>query len=254
MNENNDTRHAEFSGVLIIIPAFNEAASIGAVLDEIATDMPEADVLVVDDCSTDGTLDVVRKYRKNGVRYISHVFNMGYAIAIQTGYKYAYRHGYEYVLQMDADGQHIAKEARKLYEAQRAGDADIIIGSRYMVDMGYPAPLARRIGTKMFEWAIKVSCGKRICDPLSGFQCLNRKVISRYSKLGGVPEFPDANLILEMIRNGFTVKEVPVRMRLREAGESMHGGILKPIKYMFGMMYEIFFIALSSSKQSERKS
>ena len=82
---------------------------------------------------------------------------------------------------------------------------------------------------------IKLFCKKEITDPLSGFQCLNKKVIERYSKMGNYPEFPDANLVIEMLLNGYKIEEVSTRMRLRESGENMHGGIIKPIKYMINM-------------------
>ena len=108
--------------------------------------------------------------------------------------------------------------------------------------MGYPCPLFRRIGTKMFEWIIQCFCYQRIVDPLSGFQCLNRRGIRKYSKMGEYPEFPDANLVIDMLMNNYKIVEVPVKMRLRENGESMHGGIIKPIKYMINMFYTIFFI------------
>ena len=126
------------------------------------------------------------------------------------------------------------------------GENDIIIGSRYLVDMGYPCPFFRKIGTKMFSFLILLFCRKKIKDPLSGFQCLNKDVIKRYSKIGGYPEYPDANLVIEMLLEGYKIKEVPVKMRLREAGESMHGGIIKPIKYMIEMFYAIIIIMIKN--------
>ena len=138
---------------------------------------------------------------------------------------------------MDADGQHIASEAEKLYKEIEKSNVDIVIGSRYLKNMGYPCPLFRRIGTKLFEGLIKIFCGVKIADPLSGFQCLNRNVIEYYSGVGNYPEYPDAGLVIEMLLKGYKIKEVPVKMRLRESGESMHSGILKPIKYMITQFY-----------------
>ena len=229
--------------VLFVIPAYNEEDNIGKVLDEIKENVDFADVVVINDCSKDRTRDIVID---KGVHCIDGIFNLRYAWAVQTGIKYAYHNGYDYVIQFDADGQHIAAEALKLLEAAKKGDADIVIGSRYIKDMGYPCPLFRRIGTRIFEWFIKIFCHKRIADPLSGFQCLNKKVIERYSKIGAYPEFPDANLVIEMLLAGYKIKEVPVKMRLRETGESMHGGIIKPIKYMINMFYTIFFIIIQN--------
>lgn len=229
--------------ILFVIPAYNEADNIDKVLNEIKKDAPFADVVVINDCSKDNTEKVVIK---NGVKCITGIFNLKYAWAVQTGLKYAYQNNYDYVIQFDADGQHIASEAIKLYEKSKKTDADIVIGSRYLVNMGYPCPFMRRIGTKWFEHLIKLFCHQKIVDPLSGFQCLNKNVIARYSKMGKYPEFPDANLIIEMLLSGYKIVEVPVKMRLRENGESMHGGIIKPIKYMINMFYTIVFIIVQN--------
>ena len=237
--------------VLFVIPAYNEEENIEKVLKEIKKDVSFADILVINDCSKDRTSSIVKE---NDVKCIDGIFNMRYAWAVQTGIKYAYQNNYDYVIQFDADGQHIAKEAEKLLKTLKEEDADIVIGSRYLKDMGYPCPLFRRIGTKLFEFLIKICCKKRIADPLSGFQCLNRRVIEKYSKMGNYPEFPDANLVIEMLMEGYKIVEVPVKMRLREAGESMHGGIIKPIKYMIDMVYTIFFIVIQNSFNKKKVS
>lgn len=231
------------SRVLFVIPAYNEEGNIKKVLDEIKRDVSYADIIVINDCSSDNTKDVVRD---NGVPCIDGIFNLKYAWALQTGLKYAYQNNYDYVIQFDADGQHIAKEAIKLLEEIKKGNVDIVIGSRFLVDMGYPSPFFRRLGTKIFEILIKIFCKVKIADSLSGFQCLNKRVIERYAKMGGYPEFPDANLVIEMLMDGYKIKEVPVKMRLREDGISMHGGIIKPIKYMINMIYTISFIVIKN--------
>lgn len=235
--------------VLIVIPAYNEEANIERVLKELKKDASFADVLVINDCSSD---DTEKKVKENKVDCINNVFNMRYAWTVQTGIKYAYQNGYEYVIQFDADGQHIAKEAKKLYEEAKKGENDIIIGSRYLKDTGYPCPFFRRIGTKLFEILIKIFCKQKICDPLSGFQCLNKKVMKKYSKMGAYPEFPDANLVIEMIMQGYKIKEIPVKMRLREEGQSMHDGIIRPIKYMINMIYTILFIIIQNPRRKKR--
>ena len=227
--------------ILVVIPAYNEAENIEKVLKEIKKDIDYADILVINDCSKDNTYDIVKK---NGVKCITNVFNMRYAMAVQVGIKYAYQNGYDYVIQMDGDGQHIASEAEKLYKEAKNTNADIVIGSRYLKDMGYPCPLFRRIGTKMFEKMIKLFTKRKIADPLSGFQCLNRSVIEKYAKIGNYPEFPDANLVIEMLLTGYKIVEVPVKMRLRESGESMHSGIIKPIKYMIEQLYTCIIIVV----------
>ena len=229
--------------VLVIVPAYNEEDNIQKVIDEIKKDINFADVLVINDCSKDNTLKILEK---NKINHLSNVYNVKYALSIQTGIKYAYYNDYDYVIQMDADGQHIASEAAKLYKECKKENCDIVIGSRYIKNMGYPCPFFRKIGTKIFSFMVRLFCHKKIADPLSGFQCLNKKVIKEYSMLGAYPEFPDANLVIDMLLKGYTIKETPVKMRLRETGESMHGGIIKPIKYMVGMFYTCIIIAIKN--------
>lgn len=190
--------------ILFVIPAYNEADNIEEVLNEIRKDADFADILVINDCSKDNTAEIVRK---KGVKCIDNVFNMHYAMAVQTGIKYAQKNNYDYVIQFDADGQHIASEAIKLYEEAKRGNYDIVIGSRYLKDMGYPCPAFRRMGTKLFEKMIKIFTKKKIADPVSGFQCLNKKVIERYSQMGNYPEFPDANLVIEMLLLGYDIQD-----------------------------------------------
>lgn len=230
--------------VLFIIPAYNEECNIKRVLDEIKQEVDYADILVVNDCSTDNTEKIVRR---NNVNCINNLFNLRYAWAVQTGIKFAYSNNYDFVIQFDADGQHIAKEADKLLKyAINNKDVDVVIGSRYLKDTGYPCPLFRKIGTRIFSWCISLLCRKKIADPLSGFQCLNKKVIYKYSRMGNYPEFPDANLVIEMLMQGYKIAEIPVSMRLREDGESMHGGIIKPIKYMINMLYTIIIVFIQN--------
>lgn len=237
--------------VLLVIPAYNEEKNIRKVLNEIKKDISYADVIVINDGSTDNTSKIVKK---ENIRCIDMPFNSGYSNAVQTGIKYAHENNYDYVVQFDADGQHIAKEAEKLYKHIKKTDCDIVIGSRYLKNLKYNCPFFRRIGTKIFQIMIKIFCHKKITDPLSGFQCLNKSVIKEYSKISGYPEYPDANLIIEMLIKGYKIEEIPVRMRIRKYGESMHGGIIKPIKYMIQMMYTIVFIMIKNvGKRSDKK-
>ncbi|MDO5555882.1 MAG: glycosyltransferase family 2 protein [Clostridia bacterium] len=227
---------------LTIIPAYNESQNIQKVIDELKTDFVETDILVINDSSTDNTKEIVVS---NSVNCITTIFNLNYAYAVQTGIKYAKKYDYDYCLMFDGDGQHIAKEAKKLLEKIKETNCDIVIGSRYLEKGNYNAPKLRKIGTSFFTWLIKVSCHTKISDPLSGFQVINKRVINKYSKIGEYPEFPDANLIIEMLLDGYSIEEVSVKMRNREFGESMHGGIIKPIKYMIVMLYTIILLILN---------
>lgn len=228
--------------VLTIIPAYNESQNIQEVLKEIKRDFTETDILVINDSSKDNTKEIVVA---NKVDCITTVFNLNYAYAVQTGIKYAKKYDYDYCIMFDGDGQHIASEAKKLLDKIKESNCDIVIGSRYLEKGNYNAPKLRKIGTSFFTWLVKVSAHKKISDPLSGFQVINKQVIDKYSQMGEYPEFPDANLIIEMLLDGYKIEEVSVKMRNREFGESMHGGIIKPIKYMIVMMYTIVIIILN---------
>ena len=225
---------------LVVVPAHNEAESIGSVISDIKSKLKGVDILTINDFSTDNTLDIVRSHK--GVKCINNVFNLGYAYSVQTGIKYAEKHGYDYVIQMDADGQHLASEANKLLDTAIKTKADIVIGSRYMNGSEYESVPVRRFGTGLFGLLIKIFCRKRITDPLSGFQCLSRRTIEYYSKPGNYPEYPDAGLIIEMLMKKYKIVEVPVKMDQRKAGISMHNGIIKPIKYMIVQMYSCIII------------
>ena len=229
--------------ILFVVPAYNEEENIDLVLKEIKRDVKNASVIVIDDCSTDNTRLIVEE---NKVKCITNIFNMGYAMAVQVGIKYAYQNNFDYVVLFDGDGQHIASEVKKILDYADRYDCDIVIGSRYLKELGYPCAFFRRVGTKIFEILIKLFCKQKITDPLSGFQCLNKRVIERYSKMGNYPEIPDANLIIEMILDGYKVEEIPVKMRARAFGKSMYSGFVEPIKYMINVIYMIVFVLIRS--------
>lgn len=231
--------------ILFVVPAYNEELNIAKVISEIKKDFKKADILVINDASKDNTVGVLDKLN---IKTINMPFNVGYAMAVKAGFKYAVHNQYDYVIQFDGDGQHIAKEANKLIDKAVKENLDIVIGSRFLKANDYNHLFFRRMGTKLFEILIKLVTNDHITDPTSGFQCLNSKVIQRYSKIGNYPEFPDANLIIEMILLGYKIGEVPVEMRQREFGESMHGGIIKPIKYMIKMTYSILMIVITNIK------
>lgn len=229
--------------LLFVIPAYNEEKNIERVINEIKKDVEYADILIINDFSTDKTKDIVLK---NNIKCITNPFNLRYAHAVQTGIKYAYFNNYDYVVQFDADGQHIAKYTNELIEKMDETKCDIVIGSRFLKKTDYPHPFFRKIGTKWFSLLLKVFCKKNIKDPTSGYQLLNKKVIEKYAKIGNYPEFPDANLIMEMLYDNYNIEEVAVNMRPNNEGKSMHGGIIKPIKYMIKVTYSMFIIIIKN--------
>lgn len=242
----NMKREVKNKNVLIVIPAYNEEKSIDNVLKELKEFVNFADIIVINDCSYDNTKKVVLD---NNIKCINNIFNMDSSFAILTGIKYAYENNYGYVIQMDADGQHLAYEVIKLYDSIKKYNVDVIIGSRYLEDLGYECSFFRRIGTLIFELLIKIFCKERITDPLSGFRCYNKKVINEFMKFDSYPEYLDANILIKLLNEGYIIKEVPVKMKQRENGKSKYSGIIQPIKYMVKMFYTIFWVLILTQKK-----
>lgn len=233
--------------VLVIIPAYNEAANIGKVLDQL--EKPEiseiADILVMNDASVDNTNWLVKA---RGHAVITHVFNLGYGSGIQLGYKYAVRRDYKYVIQMDADGQHDVCNIPVIYDRLRQKDEDgrypdIVLGSRFMNGSAdFSVSIAKKIAFHLFRFMIEVAAGRKIADPTIGLQGLSRKAVLYYSKYNHFDDkYPDTNMIMQMILLKFKVVEVPAVMHPRTAGASMHSG-LKPIWYMLRMFFSVLAV------------
>ena len=228
--------------ILFVIPVYNEEKNIRSPVSDIRENFKDADILVVNDCSRDNTVSVLRELKVN---YLDLMLNLGYSGAVQTGIKFAKRNNYDFVSQFDGDGQHLASEAYKLFETIKSTGVNIVIGSRFLDKTGYRHPFFRRLGTNMLAGIIMLITRVRITDPTSGFQILDKKTIDRYSRPGQYPEFPDANLIARMILDGYTVKEVSCKMLERTDGISMHAGILNPIKYMIKNIYSLLLVGLT---------
>lgn len=231
---------------LIVVPAYNEQATIQNTIDGFkGAHVPDiADILIVNDGSADRTEEIARGC---GVMVVSHVFNMGYGAALQTGYKYAAREGYHYVIQIDADGQHDPCNIEALHNVIQGTDevCDIVIGSRFLEgSRSFKVSWLKRVSILMFNSVIRLATRTSVTDPTSGLQALNYSAFSYYARMGNfVHDFPDANMVLQMLLNDFCIKEVPAVMHERVTGESMHSG-LKPIKYMIKMALSIMVIIL----------
>lgn len=222
--------------ILIIIPAFNEGNGIDHVIRKIRELYYFIDVLVIDDGSSD---DTRIKSKAAGAKVISHPFNMGYGIALQTGYKYAVLNNYEFVIQLDGDGQHDPECIKRFLEELKKNDADLILGSRFLGGVEYRIPFLRQIGMIFFRTVLSVLIHKRLTDPTTGFQALNKKAITICSKDIFPHDYPDADMLLALHLAGIRIREIPVKMYKPEQGKSMHQG-LKPIYYMIKMVISIF--------------
>jgi Glycosyl transferase family 2 len=206
---------------LVFIPAWNEEDNLPAVLDELAAELPETDVLVVDDGSTDATADVARR---KGAEVLSFGENRGLRAGIAAGYDYAADKGYAYAGRVDADGQHPVDELERLLRIVREGGADVAVGSRFATGDGYeayryePSP-SRRFGTAVLRRARGAALGQPFHDATSGMYAVNAKAMPLLAKPyeSGAPEVES---LLRLREAGLEVVEVPVDMRDRASGES----------------------------------
>jgi len=225
---------------LVIIPAHNEATNICQVLLEINGTGLNLDVLVVDDRSTDETPLVAAR---QGARVLRLPCNLGYGGAVQAGFRYAVHYGYDYSVLMDADGQHDASCISDLLRVVQDGEADVAIGSRFLGRMEYRTSLVKRVGMAFFSQVVSRITGRRMTDATSGFQVFDRDVMSFFATDNYPVDFPDADTILLLHFAGFRLAEVPVTMRERLSGESMHSS-WKPLYYIFKMFLSILIVLL----------
>ena len=215
---------------LVFIPAWNEEAAVASVIEGLRERLPDADVLVVDDGSSDATAE---RARRAGAVVASMPFNQGLGAALQTGYLYALRQGYDYCAHLDADGQHPPAEVARLLEEVYTDRADLVIGSRYR-DRGaaesddYKPTLSRRIGTSVFRFFLTLATRQRFTDTTSGMRAANRRVMELFSESYS-PDFAEIESLQLAVRQGLRVEEVPVRMLERVGGASF----LTPLKSAF---------------------
>ena len=222
---------------LLIIPALNEERTLPDVLADVRRTLPDLDVLVIDDGSRDNTAHAARMA---GASVVRHPFNLGYGAAIQTGYKYAERNGFDEVFQMDADGQHDPASIPDLIDCLRRGEADVVIGSRFLHESGYDMGFTKSAGRVFFQRVLVFFGGPKVTDPTSGLQALSRRASSFCCSDFYPMDFPDIDVLLFLHRAGFRIGEVPVAMRPSPPGrETMHAGA-RALYYPYKMLLATF--------------
>lgn len=202
--------------ILIIIPAYNEQACISRVINWVKAEIPCADILLVNDGSTDNTSSIARSH---GVMVVDLPFNLGIGGAMQTGYLYAYRNGYDIAIQIDADGQHDPAFVHRLISPILKGEYDMTIGSRYLQASSYKSSASRRLGMLFFSFLVSLITGKRVTDTTSGFRAVNRRVIELFANQYPA-DYPEVDVLVRLHRNGFKFREIPVEMNSRQGGAS----------------------------------
>lgn len=236
---------------LVIMPCYNEGMNIRTVLTKLLDLKYDIDIVVINDGSKDNTLDEIEGL---DVFSISHPFNMGYGAALQTGFKFAVSKGYKYIIQLDADGQHDVAFIKNIQERLMAEDVDLVIGSRFLSEENEMAfGLTKRIAINFFKFLIYKLGKKKLTDPTSGYKGMSIRLFSHYAGMGNFPnDFPDADVLIETLRRGYELDEVPVVMRDRMEGESMHSG-LKPIYYMLKVTLSIMIVLIRQKTFKEDK-
>ena len=222
------------------MPAHNEATNLPQVLPAVRAAAPDYDIVVIDDGSRDGTASIARGL---GAAVVSLPVNLGYGGAVQTGFRYAVRNGYDLSVVMDADGQHDPTCIQDLAEGVLSGGADVVTGSRFRGMMKYRQPWLKRAGMAFFAWLVSRITKRSVTDPTSGYQALNNDAMRFFADENYPVDYPDADTLLILYYAGVRVIELPVTMRERISGVSMHSG-LKPIYYVSKMLLAIAMVLL----------
>jgi glycosyltransferase involved in cell wall biosynthesis len=221
---------------LAVVPAYNEAACVRRVVESLRKEAPDYDILVVDDGSTDAT---ALEAEAAGAWVVKHPFNLGIGGTVQSGFTFALREDYDYLVQVDADGQHDPAEIFKLEQAMAEQRVDMVCGSRFLsADHKYPAPVSRRTGIHLFAFLLSRILRQRVSDPTSGFRLYNRRAIGVFAR--DYPhDYPEVEAVLMVHSHRLRMCEVPVRMFLRGGGVSSITGTGKSAYYMVKVMLAI---------------
>ena len=206
---------------LIVVPAYNESANILGVVADIRQHCPQADLVVIDDCSTDGTLALLETHR---IPHLSLAVNLGIGGCVQTGYQYAVENGYELVVQFDGDGQHQGRYLPALLQPIEAGAADVVIGSRFLNKQGFQSDPLRRAGIRYLSGLLRLLCGVRVTDATSGMRAVGPRLIGEYAR-SYAQDYPEPEALLSAAMLGARTQEVPVEMRARQGGASSIGPV-----------------------------
>jgi glycosyltransferase involved in cell wall biosynthesis len=235
------------SGLLVVIAAYNEEESIQEVIKAVRFHIPLADIVVVDDGSSDGTgLRVLQ----SGAGLLRLPYNLGVGAALEVALRYGEKMGYSYALRLDADGQHDPRDGLRLLSAVRSGVADVSIGSRFLAPgstgkywRNQTAP-TRALGIKIFARLVSFLIGQPISDPTCGLRCFNRQAM-RYLARHHPQDYPEVESMVVLHRAGFRLKELPVEIHPRIGGVSSIS-TWKAIFYVFRVMLAASIAAVRS--------
>ena len=224
------------SRLLVIIPAYNEDGAIAGVVEEVNQVLPGTPVLVIDDCSTDGTRNLAYSV---GAHVLPLPHHLGLGGCVQAGYKLAFELGFDYVIRVDGDGQHDPQGIPLILARLKSSGCQMVIGSRYLDGKGdgYTSA-ARGIGIQVFRTILKPILGKDVTDPTSGFVGVNREALALFSRSFPL-DYPEIEALVVLQRKRFRFEEVPCVFRPRRTGRSSITAT-KSLRYMVHVLLAVF--------------
>lgn len=226
--------------ILVILPALNEAGNIAKTVHGIRQHVQGADVLVINDGSTD---DTAAQAQAAGAAVLDMPYNVGIGAAVQTGFQYAQRYGYEVVVRNDGDGQHASADIVRLLDALESNAVDVVVGSRFLGAGQYRTPFSRRLGIRILVTLLRIITGQPITDPTSGFAAFNRRAIDFFART--YPhDYPEPEAIVLLHRSGLHMCEVAVTFREREHGTSQFTAPTRSAYYMLKVTLAILINVL----------
>ncbi len=234
--------------LLILIPAYNEHAAITRVVKEVHEVLPEVKLVVVDDCSTDGTDTLAAAA---GAEVLSLPHHLGLGGAVQAGYKLAYELGYEYVIRVDGDGQHDPRDIPHLFEALCKSGCQMVIGSRFLDGDVNHTSVVRQLGVRFFRLVLRPILGRPVRDPTSGFVGVNRAALEVFTRSFPL-EYPEIEALVVLQRRAFQFMEVPCRMRPRMGGRSSITAV-KSIYYILHVLLGVLVNILKFERHRWRR-
>ena len=224
---------------LVVMPAFNESEALPATVAGLRAAEPGLDVLVVDDGSSDATAEVARSL---GVQVLSLPFNLGIGGALRCGFRFAVREGYERAVQFDADGQHDAMEIKTLLAPLDDG-ADLVIGCRFGGSGDYEVGRSRRAAMGLLRLLARWLTGQRFNDTSSGFRSFSRRMLERFAVDYPVEYMESVESLVQAVREGYDVREVPTAMHART------GGVASTQRFRLAYHYLRLLVVLGSSRR-----
>ena len=230
--------------LLVIVPAYNEQAAIADVVHEIHECIPGVAILVIDDCSADGT---VMAARAAGAEVLPLPHHLGLGGCVQAGYKLAHELGYDYVIRVDGDGQHDAADIPRIFERLQQSGCEMVIGSRFVASNGSHTGAVRSLGIRFFRLVLRPILGKPVHDPTSGFVGVNRRALEVFSRSFPL-EYPEIEALVVLQRRRFRFEEIPCKFRPRTTGRSS----ITPVKSLYYIIHVLLGVFVNVLKFDRR--